>query len=580
MATRTYLSATDFDAVQSHLTIVTVDDRFYLRIGALNRADQRFIESLIADGFVGFFQDDVRVAIAGIISTYDAEEDRVEIDSDVPELILESDYEIRFTQARPGEDGESVISEPGKDGERGSLWTSGDAFPADPNTNDHHLFRADVTAGLTWFDTDGTTALTGAEAGDIAEFNGTDWVKELNIRGIPGIQGIPGIPGIPGRPGDPGEPGTEGEDGWSPVFAVVPDSWRRVLQVSDWVGGTGTKPATGQYVGRTGLVDNISEGVNIRGARGLQGNPGDEGDDGWSPVFAVVADRNRRVLQVSDWVGGTGTKPATGQYVGRTGLVDNISEGVNIRGARGLQGNPGDEGDDGWSPVFAVVADRNRRVLQVSDWVGGTGTKPATGQYVGTSGLVADIENGVDIRGPRGLQGAPGRPGMNSIGDVQFSYGFFTPQMWKGIWQSATNNQWIAGGPSASGINISSASGRWWRIDDVVHFYMCFRFNVNASTYPDGVKTIRAFISPAPHGESRISGTHGVGTPMGQNQSGGGWFPVTVQTGDRSSGVSGGLPAENTSNLDSIRVEVFGPDGQGQYFDALLAISGMYTVTS
>ena len=514
MATRTYKSTTDYDVQQSHWTIETVDDRYYLKMGALNRADQRFVESLIADGFVGFFQGDVRVAIAVVSSTYDADNDRIEIDREVPEVILDAEYEIRFTQARPGRDGEGAVPTPGRDGERGSLWTSGDAFPADPNSNDHHLFRSDVTTGLTWFDTDGTTALTRAEAGDIAEYNGTDWVKKLNIRGIPGIQGIQGPPGADSTV--PGDAGDDGNDGWSPVFSVVSDGERRVLQVSDWVGGTGTKPTIDQYVGISGLVDNIADGVDIRGHRGLQG----------------------------------------------------------------IAGNPGDDADDGWSPVFSVVSDGERRVLQVSDWVGGTGTKPTTGQYVGTTGLVDDIENGVDIRGPRGGQGFPGRPGTNSVGDVQFSYGFFTPQMWKGIWQDARNDQWIAGGPSANGINISSASGRWWRIDNIVHFFMCFRFNVHTTSYPDGVRTIRAFISPAPHGESRISGAHGVGTPMGQNQAGGGWFPVTVQTGDRSSGISDGLPAENSSNLDSIRVEVLDPDNQGQTFDTLITITGMYTVTS
>ena len=56
MATRTYKSAADYDAQQSHWTIETVESRYYLRMGALSRADQRFVESLIADGFVGFFK--------------------------------------------------------------------------------------------------------------------------------------------------------------------------------------------------------------------------------------------------------------------------------------------------------------------------------------------------------------------------------------------------------------------------------------------------------------------------------------------------------------------------------------------
>ena len=86
MATRIYKDPADFDARQGHFTIEVVDRRYYLRIGALNSEDQRLIGSLIDDGFVGFFQDDVRIGIAGIASTYDAENDRIEIDSELPEL--------------------------------------------------------------------------------------------------------------------------------------------------------------------------------------------------------------------------------------------------------------------------------------------------------------------------------------------------------------------------------------------------------------------------------------------------------------------------------------------------------------
>ena len=431
MATRTYKSAADYDAQQSHWTIETVESRYYLRMGALNRADQRFVESLIADGFVGFFQDDVRVAIAGISSTYDAENDRIEIDREVPELILEAEYEILFTQARPGRDGEGAVPTPGRDGERGSLWTSGDAFPEFPNANDYHLFRSDVTTGLTWFDTDGTTALTRAEAADIAEFNGADWVKKLNIRGIPGIQGI--------------------------------------------------------------------------------------------------------------------------------------------------QGNPGEDANDGWSPVFSVLADGERRVLQVSDWVGGTGTKPTTGQYVGISGLVDDIENGVDIRGPRGLQGFPGIPGRDSVGDVQFSYGFFTPTAVSLFWRRRGNqNPWLSGAPDANHISISDASGRWTWIDNIVHYFACFKFVVNQTNYSDGITRLTAYFNP-PVG-TLISGGHGVGTPMGVNAPDN-WFPVTVGAGDRFSSISDGVVVEG-GNINSLRFELADPTGNGNHFNALISITGMYTVES
>mgnify|MGYP001236458252 CR=1 FL=1 len=60
----------------------------------------------------------------------------------------------------------------------------------------------------------------------------------------------------------------------------------------------------------------------------------------------------------------------------------------------------------GWTPKLAVVADDERRVLQVADWFGGEGTKPATGDYIGSSGLVEDIGDAVDVRGPAGPEGS------------------------------------------------------------------------------------------------------------------------------------------------------------------------------
>lgn len=75
---------------------------------------------------------------------------------------------------------------------------------------------------------------------------------------------------------------------------------------------------------------------------------------GWSPTFAVAIDGARNVLQVFDWVGGTGTKPATGLYVGATGLVALIAEAADIRGLKGDKGVKGDTGDNGAAATIAV----------------------------------------------------------------------------------------------------------------------------------------------------------------------------------------------------------------------------------
>lgn len=75
-----------------------------------------------------------------------------------------------------------------------------------------------------------------------------------------------------GVAGEDGTNGTDGEDGWTPQFAVVSDSERRVLQLTGWTGGTGSTPAgTGQYVGASGLTSTIGDAVDIRGAQGTSG---------------------------------------------------------------------------------------------------------------------------------------------------------------------------------------------------------------------------------------------------------------------------------------------------------------------
>lgn len=79
---------------------------------------------------------------------------------------------------------------------------------------------------------------------------------------------------------------------------------------------------------------------------------------------------------------------------------------------------PGPQGDKGWSPVFSIVTDGTRRVLRVVGWQGGEGTEPASGQYVGASGLVAVVGDAVDIRGPQGAAGDMQGPGTAAVGNV------------------------------------------------------------------------------------------------------------------------------------------------------------------
>jgi hypothetical protein len=95
-------------------------------------------------------------------------------------------------------------------------------------------------------------------------------------------------------------------------------------------------------------------------------------------------------------------------------ILDNVQLQINqlreqlSRALLSAEGGAGGTPDNltSWSPVLAVVVDGDRRVFQVADWSGGTGTKPDVGAYVGEDGLVAAIGDGVDVRGMPGASGA------------------------------------------------------------------------------------------------------------------------------------------------------------------------------
>lgn len=103
------------------------------------------------------------------------------------------------------------------------------------------------------------------------------------IQGLQGIQGQTGPTGPTGAKGDVGNTGAtgpQGQKGWSPILSVATDGTRRVLQVSDWAGGEGTKPTTGQYVSSSGLTSVIANAIDVRGATGATGSTGTTGTNG------------------------------------------------------------------------------------------------------------------------------------------------------------------------------------------------------------------------------------------------------------------------------------------------------------
>lgn len=102
--------------------------------------------------------------------------------------------------------------------------------------------------------------------------------------------------------------------------------------------GPGNPYGLGNYGNLTNfpaaLADMSLVGDWIGQTGGLPGPPGDPGINGWSPLIAIVADGSRRVQRVTDWIGGQGAKPPTG-YIGATGIVSNIGDAADVRGASG-----------------------------------------------------------------------------------------------------------------------------------------------------------------------------------------------------------------------------------------------------
>lgn len=140
------------------------------------------------------------------------------------------------------------------------------------------------------------------------------------------VQGTQGEQGFTGRDGATGTNGTNGVDGKDGLSAY-------------------------QLALSTGFVGTLVQWqASLKGATGANGN---NGLNGWSPLIKVVARGDESVLQISDWLGGTGTKPTTIGYLSNTGIVTNIANASNIRGLKGdtgIQGNDGvkgEKGDDG-----------------------------------------------------------------------------------------------------------------------------------------------------------------------------------------------------------------------------------------
>lgn len=261
--------------------------------------------------------------------------------------------------------------------------------------------------------------------------------------------------------------GQDGDNGWSPQFAVVTDDQRRVLQVSGWTGGTGTEPASGLYVGATGMVSDIADAINIRGASGADGATGQDAYTTLGASFTqpAVGDQVAVTVANSDWMaqGGVYYIPAAGWYecfsigsptsIVLTNLYDNppnASAGATVNsgsalvagGLMGADGGGGTDGDNAWTTlasgatmpavsgtvVFSTSTDVNFVPIGAPIWVQGAGTlfvtstgvNSVTAQNNGTNGNASpgSAISGGALLGIGGYPGSNGSNGTNGVDGV------------------------------------------------------------------------------------------------------------------------------------------------------------------
>lgn len=164
---------------------------------------------------------------------------------------------------------------------------------------------------------------------------------EQGIQGPPGPAGADGADGADGAPGEPGPQGEKGDKGEQGIQGIQGEQG---LPGADGADGAQGPPGEQGPQGIQGLQgDPGAKGdQGLPGAPGADGTDGVDGDDGWSPVFAVASDGERRVLQVASWTGGGGAPPSSPVYVAATGFTSNIALAVDIRGPSGSAASAGD----------------------------------------------------------------------------------------------------------------------------------------------------------------------------------------------------------------------------------------------
>lgn len=213
-----------------------------------------------------------------------------------------------------------------------------------------------TVSGVTWRTTLDTYWLThtpifSQEAEQDPNTGTWSWSAPVKIKGEKGDQGVSGNFFFPMYKANPTSPAFGAGGNTSSLAQMITAGWTSFVPASgiiwrterQWIGegvsfnGAGD-PSTSPVVGSVWVPP-----VRLSASDGTNGNNGAVGTNGWSPVYQVITDGpTREVLQLIDWIGGTGTKPGNiGYYVASSGFVPTAALAKNIRGSNGADGATG-----------------------------------------------------------------------------------------------------------------------------------------------------------------------------------------------------------------------------------------------
>lgn len=296
------------------------------------------------------------------------------------------------------------------DGKIYRAWTDNVTKPTstqDLSTEDptNGLIWPVVVSGVTWrLPTDTYWATNTPVWAQDAETSGGGftWGAVYQLKGEKGDQGVSGNFFHPMyKAGDPGPPALGASGNTSTLAEMLTAGWLSkppstgIIWRTEraWIGQGVTFNAAGDPSTSPVTGSSWTSPIRLSGKDGLATN-GTNGTNGWSPTWSLVAGAvaGTKVIQLTDWIGGTGTKPGNvGSYIGATGFTTDINLAQTVTGepvemrvsGNNIQWKYTNEGGTSWRTLYTK---------EFSGWV--KSAQGGSSSFITTAGRWVSLDTG------------------------------------------------------------------------------------------------------------------------------------------------------------------------------------------